>query len=116
MGKKYSKLKPEEVEDLKQITHCKSLSAAIACREILSLAYFSAIPSKTSAHAVTPKELNRWYRGFLRDCPSGTLSKEVGTAVSVFGNIHYRLSVSLPWQSRTPLVTLQRVVHADNAQ
>lgn len=46
MGKKQSKLTVEEVAELTQLTH------------------------------FNPKELNQWYRGFLRDCPSGCMIEE----------------------------------------
>ncbi|XP_077986307.1 neuronal calcium sensor 1-like isoform X1 [Glandiceps talaboti] len=46
MGKKNSKLKPEIVEELKKKT------------------YF------------TEKELIQWHKGFMKDCPSGSLSQE----------------------------------------
>ncbi|XP_064395710.1 neuronal calcium sensor 1-like isoform X2 [Halichondria panicea] len=46
MGAKHAKLSPEQVEELTQNTH------------------------------FSQKELNKWYRGFLHDSPSGTISKE----------------------------------------
>ncbi|CAI8039012.1 Hippocalcin-like protein 4 [Geodia barretti] len=46
MGKRQSRLRPEELEELIKATH------------------------------FSPKELNRWYRGFLRDCPTGTLTEQ----------------------------------------
>lgn len=46
MGKRQSRLRPDGVEELVKATH------------------------------FTPKELNRWYRGFLRDCPTGTLTEQ----------------------------------------
>lgn len=44
MGKLYSKLKPEQLEDLKRNTH------------------------------FSEDEIRNWYRGFQKDCPSGQLS------------------------------------------
>lgn len=48
MGKGNSKLKPEQMEDLLQNT------------------------------LFDRKELTLWYKGFMKDTPSGTLDKEVG--------------------------------------
>ncbi|PRT56101.1 Calcium-binding protein NCS-1 [Wickerhamiella sorbophila] len=46
MGKASSKLSKEELKELKEITHFES------------------------------KELQQWYKGFLKDCPSGQLSRD----------------------------------------
>jgi len=46
MGKEHSKLKPEELAELRQCT------------------------------AFTDQEINEWYRGFIKDCPSGKLTHE----------------------------------------
>ncbi|XP_003387412.1 PREDICTED: calcium-binding protein NCS-1-like [Amphimedon queenslandica] len=46
MGKKQSKISSEDVEDLLQTTH------------------------------FTAKELQKWYQGFLKDCPKGVLEKQ----------------------------------------
>lgn len=46
MGKEHSKLKPEQLDDLRKNT------------------------------AFTDEEINEWYRGFIKDCPSGKLTKE----------------------------------------
>jgi hippocalcin-like protein 1 len=46
MGKEHSKLKPEQLDDLRKHT------------------------------AFTDEEINEWYRGFIKDCPSGKLTKE----------------------------------------
>ena len=46
MGKASSKLSKEQLKELKEATHFES------------------------------KELQQWYKGFLRDCPSGQLTKE----------------------------------------
>eukprot|EP00731_Ephydatia_muelleri_P024900 Em0016g1171a len=45
-GKRHSKLTADEVAELTQLTH------------------------------FNPKELNQWYRGFLQDCPSGSMMEE----------------------------------------
>ncbi|GIK05998.1 neuronal calcium sensor 1 [Aspergillus viridinutans] len=46
MGKSQSKLSPSQLEELQRATHFDK------------------------------KELQQWYKGFLKDCPSGTLTKE----------------------------------------
>jgi len=46
MGKEHSKLKPEELAELRQCT------------------------------SFTDQEINDWYRGFIKDCPSGKLTHE----------------------------------------
>ncbi|KAM5472278.1 Calcium-binding protein NCS-1 [Microsporum audouinii] len=46
MGKSQSKLSPSQLEELQRSTHFDK------------------------------KELQQWYKGFLKDCPSGTLTKE----------------------------------------
>jgi len=46
MGKEHSKLKPEELAELRQCT------------------------------AFTDQEINEWYRGFIKDCPSGKLTHD----------------------------------------
>ena len=46
MGKEHSKLKPEELAELRECT------------------------------AFTDQEINEWYRGFIKDCPSGKLTHE----------------------------------------
>jgi len=46
MGKEHSKLKPEELAELRQCT------------------------------AFTEQEINEWYRGFIKDCPSGKLTHD----------------------------------------
>lgn len=46
MGSKYSHLKPEEINDLRQNT------------------------------AFTAEEIQLWYKGFLKDCPTGRLTPQ----------------------------------------
>lgn len=46
MGKEHSKLKPEELAELRECT------------------------------AFTDQEINEWYRGFIKDCPSGKLTHD----------------------------------------
>ena len=46
MGKSQSKLSPQQLDELQKSTHFDK------------------------------KELQQWYKGFLKDCPSGTLTKE----------------------------------------
>lgn len=60
MGKAQSKLSVQVLRDLQQNTHCKIL-----------FINFKTFFSKK----VDKKELQQWHKGFLKDCPSGTLSK-----------------------------------------
>lgn len=61
MGKKQSKISSEDIEDLVERTHCKTLD---------NLLWFYVL-------LVTAKELQKWYQGFLKDCPKGVLEKQV---------------------------------------
>ena len=62
MGNKQSKLSPEELQELTKNTYCMSSPTHIS----------------TLAHRlflVDKKELQQWYKGFRKDCPSGQLDK-----------------------------------------
>ncbi|XP_057579866.1 neuronal calcium sensor 1 isoform X1 [Hippopotamus amphibius kiboko] len=84
MGKSNSKLKPEVVEELTRKTYCP---AECSCGRHPLLP--GALPSprftdeETEAQrgpelaqghtSVTEKEVQQWYKGFIKDCPSGQL-------------------------------------------
>lgn len=72
MGKQNSKLKPEVLEDLKQNTEftgnvCTMLNKKYVVVNVCFL-YFRLWNSDA--------EIQEWYKGFLKDCPSGHLSVE----------------------------------------
>lgn len=73
MGKQNSKLKPEVLEDLKQNTEFsgKNLIFNRFCRKLYVSIYLI-----NKLILFTDAEIQEWYKGFLKDCPSGHLSVE----------------------------------------
>ncbi|XP_077161857.1 neuronal calcium sensor 1 isoform X1 [Paroedura picta] len=81
MGKSNSKLKPEVVEELTRKTYCKSRSASFPCgfggRPGWERAWRGPCGGRKApgpaTESVTEKEVQQWYKGFIKDCPSGQL-------------------------------------------
>jgi hypothetical protein len=75
MGKQNSKLKPEVLEDLKQNTE---FSGAYSFFTPTRAQRFNALTHSFSlSHSFhADAEIQEWYKGFLKDCPSGHLSVE----------------------------------------
>jgi hypothetical protein len=69
MGKANSKLSPEQISDLQKCTYC----TVAAWRD--ALCTFLCPDNKTEKIIVERKELQAWYKGFLRDYPTGILEK-----------------------------------------
>ena len=67
MGKRHSRLSPEETEELVQTTHCELVKK----QRMYNYTLYTDHP------AVSPQELNQWYKGFLKDCPSGSVDEKV---------------------------------------
>ena len=99
MGKQNSKLKPEVLEDLRQNTEfsgellfnfsiplsslfllendsyriAHSICIRVHLTDMFKLCYIS---SFINYHLFLDAEIQEWYKGFLKDCPSGHLSVE----------------------------------------
>lgn len=73
MGKQNSKLKPEVLEDLKQNTEFSGCVSYVSRRSHVTHA---TNPLPSFPLHVTDAEIQEWYKGFLKDCPSGHLSVE----------------------------------------
>lgn len=66
MGKNQSKLSSEDLADLQKNTYCEfSARCGIWTTLICSC-----------ATSVDKKELQSWYKGFIKDCPAGRLNKQ----------------------------------------
>lgn len=87
MGKQNSKLKPEVLEDLKQNTEFsgKTIISDNPSRpdestNIMEISFrlcsISYLLSLISYLYLPDAEIQEWYKGFLKDCPSGHLSVE----------------------------------------
>lgn len=72
MGKQNSKLKPEVLEDLKQNTE---FSGLYLVKWVTAYVIFG---------CYLDAEIQEWYKGFLKDCPSGHLS--VDEFKKIYGN------------------------------
>jgi hypothetical protein len=82
MGKGPSKLKPQQLDELLECTYCMWFH-----RNPVAILFFLSSSSEigsslpmcspfTFCLAVDRKELQLWYKGFAKDCPSGLLNKE----------------------------------------
>ena len=66
MGKRQTKLKPAESKELVKTTHCE-----------LKIAFDVTYNGVYSVPTVTAKELDQWYKHFMKDCPTGALGEKV---------------------------------------
>lgn len=69
MGKQNSKLKPEVLEDLKQNTEFTGSQFCVQFKYFVFIFLFN-------KRFRLDAEIQEWYKGFLKDCPSGHLSVE----------------------------------------
>ncbi|KAH8240199.1 hypothetical protein KR032_012121 [Drosophila birchii] len=69
MGKQNSKLKPEVLEDLKQNTEFTGMFP-------VNIIFKTVFGGLNNLLYVSDAEIQEWYKGFLKDCPSGHLSVE----------------------------------------
>lgn len=81
MGKQNSKLKPEVLEDLKQNTEFTGMfwkqgRNPINFRSIWIFGICLYVHKKIFFFSFSDAEIQEWYKGFLKDCPSGHLSVE----------------------------------------
>lgn len=67
MGKSQSKLAADELAELQKNTYCMFPRCAPA--------HTTLIVRLVSFTTVDKKELQQWYKGFIKDCPSGQLNK-----------------------------------------
>ena len=70
MGKSNSKLSPEQLNELQKCTYCKYICSRTALAEQRSDAR---ILIDRNSNTVDKRELHQWYKGFMKDCPNGTL-------------------------------------------
>ncbi|ROI27841.1 Neuronal calcium sensor 1 [Anabarilius grahami] len=69
MGKSNSKLKPEVVEELCRKTYLFMGSSP----SVPQPAFYNEPLNRMTYNQITEKEVQQWYKGFIKDCPSGQL-------------------------------------------